>query len=110
MQRLGLRKDVNQREISLEKRSRKEIYPFDKLFESFFNFKVAEGLAKGTLDIYERVYRNFTEFLINNYLECDFRQINVDIARNYVVWLLEGHVKFDGHKFKQDKRPFTTDS
>ncbi|MFF2291006.1 tyrosine-type recombinase/integrase [Peribacillus butanolivorans] len=74
----------------------------DVLFEIYYNAKLAEGRAKRTLEKYRLIFGNFCKYLDVHRVGRDFRNINVDLIRNYVSWLLEDYVQFEDHKFKPD--------
>ncbi len=81
---------------------RKSIYDLSVLFDKFYSAKTAEGLAPGSLDKYLRTWKYFAGYLTDNGIGADIRNIDIDLAREYIVWLLEDRVKFDGHRFKTD--------
>lgn len=74
----------------------------DLLFETYFNAKLAEGRAIRTLEKYRLIYGNFCKYLDSTGVGRDIRNINVDLVRNYVSWLLLDYVQFENHKFKPD--------
>ncbi|ADC48974.1 site-specific integrase [Alkalihalophilus pseudofirmus OF4] len=81
---------------------RKSIYDLDALFEKYYDSKVAEGRAEGTLKSYRRVYGVFSEYLTNNDVQLDIRAIETDTVRGFVAWLLRERIRWDGHKHKPE--------
>jgi integrase/recombinase XerD len=79
---------------------RKSIYDLDALFQKFYDAKVAEGRAKGTLSGYMRTFKLFADYLDQIEVRRDIREMDVDIIRSFTAWLLNDRVKWDGHKFK----------
>lgn len=84
------------------KGSRKSIYSLESLFDKAYNAKAAEGLADGTLYRYRNSHKLFLDYLDLVGVEKDVRNINLDICREFVTYLLNDRVKFDGHKYKPD--------
>lgn len=79
------------------------VYSLDLLFERFYNAKVAEGRAKGTLSNYALNYGFFVEFLNLKRVDRDIRKITPDLIRSYIVWMLNEKVKFANSKYKLEK-------
>lgn len=84
------------------KGTRKSIYELDSLFDKAYNSKAAEGLAKGTLYRYRHAHGLFLGYLEDAGIKKDIRYLDVDNCREFVSYLLEKRVKFDGHKYKPD--------
>lgn len=99
-QRKGKR--VKQQNRTSSSDLRKAVYDLDLLLEKFISAKLAEGIAKSTLEKYRIVYRNFSRYFELQQLEPDIRNVDVDFARDYVGWLLKDYTKFDGHQYKPD--------
>lgn len=74
----------------------------DILFQFFCNAKLAEGRAKGTIKKYQFIYGNFCKYLDAHGIGRDLRNIDVDLIRDYISWLLEDYVQYKDHKFKPD--------
>lgn len=74
----------------------------DILFEIYYNAKLAEGRAKGTLQKYRHIYGNFCKYLDVHRIGRDIRNIDVGLIRNYISWLLQDYVQFEDHKYKPD--------
>jgi len=66
----------------------------DVLFEFYYNAKLAEGRGKRTLEKYRLIYGNFCKYLDVHGIGCDVRNIDVDLIRKYVSWLLNDYVQF----------------
>ncbi|OHX42364.1 tyrosine-type recombinase/integrase [Cytobacillus oceanisediminis] len=84
------------------KGSRKAIYALETLFDKAYNAKAAEGLAEGTLYRYRHAHALFLQYLDSAGVRKDIRYIDVDTCREFVTYLLEDRVRFDGHKYKPD--------
>jgi len=78
-------------------------HPLDTLFEAFYYAKIAEGVTDRTLESYRENYKFFTEFLNERNIVRDIRNITLDTIREYIVYMLEEKVRFDGHKFKSEE-------
>lgn len=75
----------------------------DLLFEEFYRAKVAEGRTRRTLDSYRENYNFFIGYLDIKGYGRDVRHITPELLRNYMAWMLEEKVKFDGHSFVRDE-------
>lgn len=84
------------------KGTRKTIYALETLFDKAYTAKAAEGLADGTLYRYRHAHSLFVKYLEAAGVKKDIRHIDVDICREFVTYLLEDRVKFDGHKYKPE--------
>lgn len=88
------------------KKERKQIttvLSLDNLFKTFYEAKIAEGVAERTLETYRECYGFFCDYLElkNIPFEADF--ITPEVLRSYQTYLLKEKVRFDGHKFKSDE-------
>lgn len=82
--------------------TRKTIYALESLFEKAYNAKAAEGLSEGTLYRYRHAPALFMQYLESAGIKKDIRYINIEVCRDFVTYLLEDRVKFDGHKYKPE--------
>ncbi|MGG1684883.1 tyrosine-type recombinase/integrase [Pseudalkalibacillus sp. NRS-1564] len=94
-------KSVKQKRVAAA--NKYSISDMDALFESFINSKIAEGRAESTVDKYCLYYRFFAEYLDAKGIERNVHIISTKVIRDYVAWMLEDRVKFDGHKYKPDE-------
>ncbi|MCQ6282120.1 tyrosine-type recombinase/integrase [Bacillus sp. EB600] len=74
----------------------------ESLFEKAYKAKTAEGLAEGTLWRYQHAHEMFLQYLGTRGIKKDIRCINVEVYRDFMTYMLEDRIKFDGHKFKPD--------
>lgn len=79
---------------------RKSIKSIDALFEKFYNAKKAEGRAKGTLDNYEFSMKRLRQFLDEREYGDNIDELTTDMYREFINYLQDEYVKFDGHKYK----------
>ena len=77
-------------------------HSLDALFERFYHAKVAEGRKDRTLESYRENYGFFVEYLDLRGYGHDVRLVTTDLIRDYIVWMLNEKVRFDGHKFKSE--------
>ncbi|WP_256243474.1 tyrosine-type recombinase/integrase [Bacillus sp. V3B] len=75
----------------------------DGLFEIYYNASFAGGRAKRTLEKYRLIYGNLCKYLDGHGVGRDTRNIDVDLIRDYVGWLLRDYIQFEDHKFKKDE-------
>lgn len=75
-------------------------YSLDELFERFYRAKVAEGRTKRTLESYRENYGYLIEYMDECGLGRDVRNITVDFIRDYITYMLEEKVQFEGHRYK----------
>lgn len=78
-------------------------YSFDYLFDKFYHAKSAEGLAEKTLEGYIQNYKLLVEYLDENKIIRDVRNINAEVIRSYISYMLRDKIKFEGSKYKKDK-------
>jgi len=69
------------------------------MFEKFYHWKVAEGRKERTLESYRENYKFLTDYLDDRGIGRDVRNVTSDLIRDYIVWMLNEKVKFEGHKF-----------
>ncbi|WP_340673170.1 tyrosine-type recombinase/integrase [Brevibacillus agri] len=87
------------RATKLERFSVRSDYSLDLMFEKFYHAKVAEGRKERTLESYRENYKFFVDYLDLRGIGRDVRNVNSDLVRDYIVWMLNEKVKFEGHKF-----------
>lgn len=81
---------------------RKSWHALDVLFEKMYKAKAAEGLAPGSLYRYQNAHNLFLTYLETIGVKPDIREVDVELCRNFVTYLLEERTQFDGHKYKPD--------
>lgn len=81
---------------------RSSVNNLDDLFAKFIAVKKAEGRADSTINQYEDNYGFFIEFLDRHDIKRSMTAIDRDVIREYVVYMREGWVKFEGHKYKKE--------
>ncbi len=69
-------------------------YSLDYLFEYYYQAKKSEGRAANTLKTYAENYKYFCEYLDLRGIARDIRNINVELGREYIIWLRDEKVKF----------------
>ncbi|WPS88859.1 tyrosine-type recombinase/integrase [Brevibacillus halotolerans] len=77
-------------------------YALDALFERFYHAKVAEGRKDRTLASYKDNYGFFVAYMDLRGLGRDVRNVDVEMIRSYIVWMLKEKIRFEGHKFKSE--------
>ncbi|AUM66434.1 tyrosine-type recombinase/integrase [Brevibacillus sp. 7WMA2] len=77
-------------------------YALDALFERFYHAKVAEGRKDRTLASYKENYGFFVEYMDLRGLGRDVRNVDTEMIRGYIVWMLKEKIRFEGHKFKTE--------
>jgi integrase/recombinase XerD len=82
--------------------TRRSIYELRTLLGKAYNAKVSEGLSDSTLWRYSHAHKLLLEFLENEGVKPDIRELDLDTCRSFVTWLLEERTKNDGHKYKPD--------
>ncbi|MCM3783178.1 phage integrase SAM-like domain-containing protein [Neobacillus mesonae] len=82
------------RTVKNERTATRMKYSLDFLFEHYFQARRAEGRAENTLKTYEQNYRYFCEYLDSRGIVRDIRNINVELGREYILWL-----RYDKRKF-----------
>ncbi|MDN4073643.1 tyrosine-type recombinase/integrase [Fictibacillus terranigra] len=93
--RKGKRVKVNRSETS-------KAASISALFEQFLHIKIAEGRAERTIEKYRGNHTYFMEYLQLRKLDHDIRLVTASVIRDYIVWMLNEKVRFDGHRFKKD--------
>lgn len=73
------------------------------LFDTFYGAKIAEGRSERTLATYRENFRFFCDFLTENEIELDVREISSDVIRSYITWMLGTKRKWEGHAHKNEK-------
>jgi integrase/recombinase XerD len=96
-------KRVKQQDRIANTVQRKSTYNLDLLQEKYISVRLAEGLAKSTMNKYRITFRNFNRYFEVQSLTKDVRNVDVNFARDYVGWLIKDYIKFDGHQFKPDR-------
>ncbi|MDE4086202.1 tyrosine-type recombinase/integrase [Planococcus maritimus] len=74
----------------------------DTLFEYYCETKIAEGRAVKTIEKYRLIYGNFCKYLDGHEIGRLVENIDIELIRKYVSWLLHDYVQFEHHKFKPD--------
>ncbi|WP_077297352.1 tyrosine-type recombinase/integrase [Virgibacillus pantothenticus] len=74
------------------------------LFRTFLSIKTAEGKAKSTLRQYKDNYAYFERFLELRRIPKDFSELNRALFRDYITYMREEIIAFDGHRYKSDKQ------
>ncbi|WP_281202649.1 tyrosine-type recombinase/integrase [Cytobacillus kochii] len=82
---------------------RKSVESLDDLFQTFLSIKRAEGRAETTMQQYRDNFSFFMEFLEIHDIEPVIYEINRTVIREYVTYMREDWVRFDGHRFKSEK-------
>ncbi|MED1202550.1 tyrosine-type recombinase/integrase [Heyndrickxia acidicola] len=72
----------------------------DDLFRTFIEIKKAEGRAPRTLGQYEDNYGYFTTYLDVKGIKRYVSEITKEVIRNYITYMRDELVKFEGHRFK----------
>lgn len=75
----------------------------DDIFQTFIRDRKAEGVGDRAVDDYEYSFRYIKKYLDQRELSHDIRNITTDLIRDYIVYMKDEAVKFEGHKFKKDK-------
>lgn len=78
----------------------KATYDMDALFEQYCHAKIAEGRAPKTIEKLGFIYKTLGEFLDQQGVARDVRNIDADLLRNYTTWMLTDYVKFKDSKYK----------
>ncbi|MEK4970736.1 tyrosine-type recombinase/integrase [Cytobacillus sp. FSL R7-0696] len=81
---------------------RSSVNNLDDLFAKFISIKKAEGRALSTIRQYEDNYGFFIEFLDRHDIKRSMTVIDRDIIREYIVYMNERLIKFEGHKYKKE--------
>ena len=76
----------------------------DELFRTFLAVKSAEGRAKNTMQQYRDNYNYFIHYLEDHGLSQKLEDIDRHLIREYIRYMREDAIKFDGHKYKSDKQ------
>ena len=82
---------------------RKSLYDLDEMVEKVCRIKEAEGRSKNTIQSYRSQFALLAKYLDMKGVSRDFRNIDVDLIRDFISYLLNDHIKFDGHKYKPDE-------
>lgn len=81
---------------------RKSAINLDDLFLKFKAIKRAEGRADSTLNQYEDNYGFFVEYLDRHGIRRSIKDITKDTIREYIVYMRDEWVRFEGHKYKTE--------
>ncbi|WP_088049797.1 tyrosine-type recombinase/integrase [Virgibacillus dakarensis] len=76
----------------------------DDLFKTFYSIKVAEGRSERTLGQYQDNYSYFVKYLDKRGIEPLFSNLDRTIFRDYITYMRNEIVTFEGHKYKTDKQ------
>src|SRR5699024_12223458 len=76
----------------------------DELFRTFLAVKSAEGRAKNTMQQYRDNYNYFIHYLEDHDLPQKLEDVDRHLIREYIRYMREDAIKFDGHKYKSDKQ------
>ncbi|GIP53103.1 tyrosine-type recombinase/integrase [Paenibacillus vini] len=82
------------RAVKNERTSDKLRYSLDYLFEYYYQARKAEGRADNTLKTYVANYKYFCEYLDMRGVGRDIRNVDVELGREYIIWLRDEKVKF----------------
>lgn len=77
-------------------------HSLDDLFERFYRVKVAEGRAETTLNGYRENFGYFLRYLDEQGIPRDVRNVTTDLIRDYILYMMNDKVRFEGHRFKSD--------
>lgn len=75
----------------------------NEIFEGFIRDRKSEGVGESAVSDYEYSFRYLKEYLDRIDVEHDIRNINEDIIRDYIVYMQEEVVRFEGHKYKKEE-------
>ncbi|KIV55277.1 integrase [Aneurinibacillus migulanus] len=78
-------------------------HSLETMFDIVYTAKMAEGIKAGTLRNYRTNWKFFLEYLDMRGITHDIRNVTTDLVREYIVWMLNDKVRFDGHKYKPDE-------
>ncbi|OMF21861.1 tyrosine-type recombinase/integrase [Paenibacillus sp. FSL H8-0259] len=82
------------------RRSNRDDKKLDALFEKFYLAKKASGRSKTTLQSYEDSFRFFCEYMDSRGLAKVLSSVTPEFVREYMSWMLNDKVKWDGHEHK----------
>ncbi|WP_339260146.1 tyrosine-type recombinase/integrase [Paenibacillus sp. FSL R5-0713] len=82
------------RTIKSERTSTRLQHSLDYLFDYYYQAKKSEGRAENTLKTYVQNYNYFCEFLDERKIIRDIRNINVEVGRDYIIWLRDEKRRF----------------
>ncbi|SCY73365.1 integrase/recombinase XerD [Paenibacillus polysaccharolyticus] len=82
------------RTIKSERTSTRLQHSLDYLFDYYYQAKKSEGRAENTLKTYVQNYNYFCEFLDKHKIIRDIRNINVEVGRDYIIWLRDEKRRF----------------
>ncbi|MGG1846194.1 tyrosine-type recombinase/integrase [Bacillus wiedmannii] len=89
--------------IKQTRTTRRTLDDLHVLFTTFTHVKEAEGRAPGTLRQYRENFHYFIEYLNEKDIAHNLVALDTDIIRNYVLYMRNEKVKFEGHRFKKEK-------
>ncbi|WP_025026666.1 tyrosine-type recombinase/integrase [Caldalkalibacillus mannanilyticus] len=72
----------------------------DDLFEKFYHAKITEGRSKRTLTSYRENYNFFVSYMDDCGVARNVENVTVDLIRDYISFMLQEKVQFEGHPFK----------
>lgn len=73
------------------------------IFETFIRDRRAEGVGHNAVNDYEYSFRYLIKYLDHIGIKRDIRNITTDLIRDYIVYMQDEAIRFDGHKYKKDK-------
>ena len=79
-------------------------YRLDDLFRTFLAVKSAEGRADNTMQQYRDNYSYFNRYLDDHGISSEFDNMDRHLIREYIRYMREDAIKFEGHKYKADKQ------
>jgi len=82
------------RAVKRERTSDRLQHSLDYLFDYYYQAKKSEGRAENTLKTYVQNFTYFCEFLDERGIIRDIRNIDVEVGREYVIWLRDEKRKF----------------
>ncbi|MEZ2660608.1 tyrosine-type recombinase/integrase [Aneurinibacillus aneurinilyticus] len=94
--RIGKRKKNERNSVRAE-------YSLERMFDIVYTAKMAEGIKAGTLRNYRTNWKFFLEYLDMRGIAHDIQNVTTDLVREYIVWMLNEKVRFDGHKYKPEE-------
>ncbi|ARK31877.1 tyrosine-type recombinase/integrase [Halalkalibacter krulwichiae] len=74
-----------------------------ELFEKFVQSKKAAGRSKATISIYYFHFSVIKRYSEVNDVDLNVKKLDVDDFRDFIIYMLEDHVKFGGHPFKKEE-------
>lgn len=89
--------------LKKERTSERGKYLFENVFVRFLEVREAEGRSKGTIKKDRLNFSFFREFIEKKDIGNDVRLITSEVIREYIRWMLNEKVRFEGHKYKTEE-------